>query len=528
MLCFSGTFLSCRRSCGFRAHVATRRREPDAAARLFVRLTEESGKLQEFHSTMSGSGSLSEKMTHELGTQSIFRLLLRFSIPSLLSNLMFTVYNVVDRIFISWKLGTDAIAGVGITFYLFMIFIAVGMMFGIGGGTLISLKLGEKNKEAAERILGNVIMIFLIGGALTTLLGFTFLKPLLYCFGASEATYPYAAEYFRILLWFMAADFLSMGTTNLIRAEGSPNFSMFFIAVGCFANIALDWVFIMQWDWGIAGAAWATGISKLLSTILMFWHFSVGPFRYLTLRWRNLRIDWKYFTAMTAIGISPLILQSINSVLNALINTTLLRNGGDKAVASMTCISTIIMLLMIPTFGVMMGYQPIVGYNYGARQFRRVAQTLKGAFLMSGGATLLFYVPVMIWASTIVGWFCNNDSEVVPMAAHGLRIFFLLFPLWPIFCIGSNFFQSTGRPKMTIFLTVFRNGFCFLGCIIVLPILFGLNGVWATAPAADGMAALVIAYLLHREFRKLHRLEELASVESVRSGAQRISAPVAG
>ena len=186
------------------------------------------------------SSSVSERLTHELGTQSILKLLLRFSIPSLISNLMFTVYNVVDRLFISWKLGTDAIAGVGITFYLFMIFIAVGMMFGIGGGTLVSLKLGEKDKESAERILGNVIMIFLVGGALTTLLGFLFLKPLLYCFGASEATYPYAAEYFRILLWFMAADFLSMGTTNIIRAEGSPNFSMWYIAVGCIANVVLD------------------------------------------------------------------------------------------------------------------------------------------------------------------------------------------------------------------------------------------------------------------------------------------------
>lgn len=452
-------------------------------------------------------------MTHELGTQSIFRLLLRFSIPSLISNFLFTIYNVVDRVFISWKLGTDAIAGVGITFYLFMIFIAVGMMFGIGGGTLVSLKLGEQDKAGAERILGNVIMIFLVGGALTTLLGFLFLKPLLYCFGASDITYPYAAEYFRILLWFMAADFLSMGTTNIIRAEGSPNFSMWYIAAGCFVNIGLDYLFIMEFGWGIAGAAWATGISKVLSTVLMFWHFSVGPFRYLTLHWRNLRIDWKYLTAMSAIGLSPLILQSINSVLNALINTTLLRNGGDKAVASMTCISTIIMLLMIPTFGVMMGYQPIVGYNYGARQFRRVAQTLKGAFLMSGGATLLLYVPVMLYAPVIVGWFCNGDPGVVPMASHGLRIFFLLFPLWPIFCIGSNFFQATGRPKKTIFLTVFRNGLCFLGCILILPRFFGLDGVWATAPIADGLAAAVIFLLLVREFAGLRQMEAEAAAQ---------------
>ena len=453
------------------------------------------------------SSSVSERLTHELGTQSILKLLLRFSIPSLISNLMFTVYNVVDRLFISWKLGTDAIAGVGITFYLFMIFIAVGMMFGIGGGTLVSLKLGEKDKESAERILGNVIMIFIVGGALTTLLGFLFLKPLLYCFGASEATYPYAAEYFRILLWFMAADFLSMGTTNIIRAEGSPNFSMWYIAVGCIANVVLDYIFIMEWNWGIAGAAWATGISKVFSTLLMFWHFSVGPFRYLTLRRRNLRIDWHYLCAMSAIGLSPLILQSINSVLNALINTTLLRNGGDKAVASMTCISTIIMLIMIPTFGVMMGYQPIVGYNYGAEQFRRVAQTLKGAFLMSEIMTLFLYIPVMIFAPAVVGWFCNGDPDVVPMAAHGLRVFFLLFPLWPIFCIGSNFFQATGRPRKTIFLTIFRNGVCFLGSILILPRFFALDGVWATAPIADGIAALFIFFLLYLEFRQLRHKE---------------------
>ncbi len=452
--------------------------------------------------------SNSERMAHELGTQSIFRLLLRFSIPSLISNLMFTIYNVVDRIFISWRLGTDAIAGVGITFYLFMIFIAIGLMFGIGAGTLVSLKLGEKDKESAESILGTTIMIYIFGGVLTTVLGFIFLKPLLYCFGASEVTYPYASEYFSILLWFMVADFLSMGTTNVIRAEGSPNFSMWFIAVGCLTNIALDYVFIMMMDMGIAGAAWATGISKLFSTLLMFWHFTVGPFRYLTLRWCHLRINWRYLGAMVAIGLSPLILQSINSVLNALINTTLLREGGDQAVASMTCISTIFMLASIPTFGVMMGYQPIVGYNYGAQQYRRVGQTLIKALLITEIMTLAIYIPVMIFTPTVIGWFCNNDPGVVTIASHGLRYFLSLLPLWSIFCIGSNFFQATGRPRKTILLTVFRNGGCFLGFLLILPRFMKLDGVWATAPVSDIIGIVLIVFLLYREIRHLHRMEK--------------------
>ena len=313
---------------------------------------------------------------------------------------------------------------------------------------------------------------------------------------------------------YLVVIFIGIGATvfynlisGIIRALGDSRTPLIFLIIASILNIVLDFIFILWFGMGVAGAAWATGISKVFSTLLMFWHFSVGPFRYLTLRRRNLRIDWHYLCAMSAIGLSPLILQSINSVLNALINTTLLRNGGDKAVASMTCISTIIMLIMIPTFGVMMGYQPIVGYNYGAEQFRRVAQTLKGAFLMSEIMTLFLYIPVMIFAPAVVGWFCNGDPDVVPMAAHGLRVFFLLFPLWPIFCIGSNFFQATGRPRKTIFLTIFRNGVCFLGSILILPRFFALDGVWATAPIADGIAALFIFFLLYLEFRQLRHKE---------------------
>ena len=445
--------------------------------------------------------------TEELGHDSIFKLLLKFSIPAAISNFMFTTYNVVDRIFISTALGTQSYASDGIPFYLFMICIAVGLMFGIGGGTLVSLRLGENDQPAAERILGNVIMIFLIGGVLTTALGFLFLKPLLYWFGADEATYPYAAAYMNVLLWFMAPDFLSLGVSNLIRAEGSPKFSMWNIAAGCLANIVLDYLFIFVLDWGIAGAAWATGISKLLSTLLMFWHFTLSPFRLLTLRLRNLRIDWPLVKAMAAIGLSPLILQSIISVIKAQINQSLRAHGGTQAVAAMTIVSTVIMLMMIPTFGVIMGYQPIVGFNYGDRQFRRVGATLKGAFLLSIASTSVLYLPEMIFTAPLVALFSKDDPAVVQLATHGLRLFVLLLPLWPIFGIGSNFFQATGRPRNTIWLTLFRNVFCFISLVLILPHFLGLNGSWLTAPIADASAGAVTLWLLYREFGKLRQLE---------------------
>ena len=390
------------------------------------------------------SSSVSERLTHELGTQSILKLLLRFSIPSLISNLMFTVYNVVDRLFISWKLGTDAIAGVGITFYLFMIFIAVGMMFGIGGGTLVSLKLGEKDKESAERILGNVIMIFLVGGALTTLLGFLFLKPLLYCFGASEATYPYAAEYFRILLWFMAADFLSMGTTNIIRAEGSPNFSMWYIAVGCIANVVLDYIFIMEWNWGIAGAAWATVISQLASGVWCL-RFARRKYSQFQLKRQDWRFDWNFAWEHLRIAL-PMAFQFSITAIGVIVMQTVLNTFGSTAVAAFTAAAKIDQLAVQPGFSIGIAIATYAAQNYGAGLYRRIREGVNKCSLLSTVFAILMGAAVIVFCPQFTRLFVGDGHpEVIPLVRTYMLTNGSCYVILGLLFVYRNALQGIGR-----------------------------------------------------------------------------------
>lgn len=444
--------------------------------------------------------------TNQFRNDNILSLILRYSIPSTISSFMLAAYNVVDRIFIGRVLGPEAIAGIGITFQLFMVAIALGLMVGIGGATLTSLRLGERKFGDAERILGSMFFLFIFGGLLIAVGGTYFLKPIIYLFGGSDVTYPYASEYLAILLWFMPFDFMSMGTNSIIQASGNPRFSMWNIAFGCVMNIILDYIFIFIFDMGIAGAAWATGISKVLSTVLIFWHFRFRRVRSLTLRIRNIRFDWSLIYPMICIGISPFILQGAIAVMNAVLNNTLYRYGGDEAIAIVTINFTVLMLMAIPIFGVLMGYQPIAAYNYGAQLYRRAAKTLSTAVLVGLIVTLILYIPIQIFAEEIVGLLCNHNATLMAHGGNPLRIFVLGMPLAVIFVLSANFFQTTGRPKLTIIFNLFRQLFCFVSLIMILSYFFGLSGIWWAMPAADVISTIVALYFIIPEFRRLYYL----------------------
>ncbi|MFA5687882.1 MAG: MATE family efflux transporter [Kiritimatiellales bacterium] len=445
-------------------------------------------------------------VSEEFRTAGMFGLILKYSIPAALGSFMMTIYNIVDRIFISYKLGTEAIAGIGITFQIFMLFIAVGIMFGIGSGTLASLQLGRRNVRSAERILGTLYWIYTIGGILTCLFGLMFIDPITRLFGATDVTAPYAKEYFGILLFFMPFDFMAMGTNHIIRSEGNPRFSMWNIAAGCVANIILDYIFIFPCNMGIAGAAWATGISKLLSSILVFWHFRRSPHRSLTLRWKYFRFDKALFCRMCYIGISPFLAQGMLAIMAIVQNHTLLKYGGDIAVAVMVINASIFMLMTIPGMGIMFGYQPIIGYNYGAQLYGRVAQCLKLSVLTASGIALFLMIIVQGIAPWAFGMFCRHDAAMVQAWTPALRIFVIGVPTWAFFTLSSNFFQATGRPKITIMLSLLRMGIVMPGVIILMPYIFGLPGIWAAYPLADLMVTAITLCLIIPEYKKLRHL----------------------
>lgn len=445
------------------------------------------------------------RQAEEFRTHSIFKLILRYSIPAMIGNFMLTIYNVVDRIFISQVMGEDAIAGIGITFQLFMIFIAVGVMFGVGGGTLVSLRLGEGKIDEAEHILGATIWVFIIGGILTCIFGQIFLKQIIFLFGGSDVTYPYAASYMRILLCFIAFDFMAMGTNNIIRAEGSPRFSMWNIAVGCIANIILDYIFIFPLNMGIAGAAWATAISKTLSSGLMFWHFRFNPNRMLTLRRKYFHFDGQLFKAMVWIGMSPFIMHAVNALVGMVMNQSLRHYGGDTAIAVVTINGTIMSLINIPVFGIMLGYQPIAGYNYGAGLFLRVREVLLKALFLGTVVGCSVLLPIMIAPEPVFSLFCKNSPHLAQDWSYSLRMFMMGVPLWPLLIIGVNFFQATGRPARTIGLNIFRNGICFISLILLLPLFWGINGIWLSIPLSDLIASSVIIFFIVHEMKQLKK-----------------------
>ena len=444
-------------------------------------------------------------VSNEFRNGGMFKLILKYSIPSALGNFMMTIYNVVDRIFISRKMGTEAIAGVGITFQIFMLFVAIGIMFGVGSGTLASLRLGRKNFRSAERILGTLYWIFCIGGVFTCVFGLIFIDPIVRIFGATDVTAPYAKTYFGILLFFMPFDYLAMGTNPILRSEGNPNFSMWNIAAGCIANIILDYIFIFPLDMGVAGAAWATGISKLLSCALVFWHFRYSPHRTLTLRWKYFRFNKPLFSRMLYIGISPFMVQGMFAIMAIVQNHTLLCYGGDIAIAVMVINSSIFMLMIIPTMGILFGYQPIVGYNYGARLYRRAAQCLKLSVLTGIGVSAFLLMIVQLIAPAAFGLFCNFDTGLVQKWSPTLRVFTIGIPLWTVFTLSSNFFQATGRPRITILLSILRMGIIMPGMIMLMPYIFGLNGIWAAYPLADSLVAVITLLLIIPEYRRLMR-----------------------
>ncbi|MDD4181245.1 MAG: MATE family efflux transporter [Victivallaceae bacterium] len=446
------------------------------------------------------------KLSDEFRNQKIFKLILKYSIPTAVGTLMFTIYNVVDRIFISRVLGNEAIAGVGITFQIFMLFIAVGVMFGVGGATLASLQMGKHNFRAAERILGTLFWIFIWGGILTCAVGLIFLEPIIRLFGGTDVTMPYAKQYFGILLFFMPFDFLSMGTNNIIRSEGNPGFSMWNIAVGCVTNIILDYIFIFPLNMGVAGAAWATGISKMLSSGLVFWHFRYSSRRTLTLRWKNVKFNRKIFLRMCHIGISPFLMQSVFALVAIVLNHSLLNYAGDVGITVMTINTTIFMLMSIPNHGIIMGYQPITGYNYGAELYARTAECLKIAIWSGVVVTSFLLIVVELIAPWAFGTFCNFDPELTNRWVYSLRILMLGMPCWAFFGIASNFYQATGRPKKTIILNVFRQVVCMPGLLLLLPLFFGINGIWIAMPLADIIAASLVLFMIVPEYKRLKLL----------------------
>ena len=447
--------------------------------------------------------------SEELGTEKIDRLLWKQAIPAAIGILVLSVYNLVDTIFVGRYVGSLGIAAVTVVLPINFLIAAVGMAIGIGGGSIISRALGSKNEEKAQRTFGNMIRITLIVAIIFVILGIAFSDDMLFAFGGKGDILPFARSYFMILV--MGMPFLSWGmmANNVIRAEGKPKFAMLVMIIPALSNIILDALFIAVFGWGIEGAAWATTISYVLSAAYALGYFLSGKSE-LKIRSVFLSFDLGIIKETISLGSVTLARQGVISLLILILNHTLFYYGGESAIAIYGIISRLMMFTLFPVMGLVQGFVPIAGYNYGADLWHRVKTAVNSAIKYGVIMSFIIFVVIIAGAQFLVEVF-SSDSFLLHHTPDALRIAFLATPFIAVQLIGTAYFQAIGKAFPALILSLTKQGFFLIPLVLIMPLFFGLNGVWYSFPLADVASTIVTWYMLRKEIAR----KELAMAVNV-------------
>lgn len=441
--------------------------------------------------------------TRDLETMPVSKLLIRFAIPAITGTMVTSLYNVVDRIFLGRYVGELGIAATTVAMPLMMLVMAIGMLIGFGTNSQISIRLGEKNYEEAERLLGQGLFLFVVTSLSFTVVSLVYMKPLLMLFGATESVLPYAETYLSIVVIGTITHLISFGANSFIRGEGNPRVAMATMIIGGVINVVLDYLFIGVLGWGMAGAAWATVIGYSVSAIWVL-HYFISGRSVVKLYWRNFCMRWESTKGVLAMGSPHFIMNAIASIQMSLFNNQLARFGGDNAISVMGVIMSFSLIWQMPIVGVSQGLQPIVGYNYGARKFVRVKKALYMAILASTAICVVFFVMIQFFPEPLFKLFVSDSSsELVSAGAPAVRRFLLMLPIVGFLIISGNYYQFTGRPRTSLILTVSRQIFVLIPALLILPEFFGLNGVWYVMPASDLGAFILTGIFFVRERNRL-------------------------
>ena len=446
-----------------------------------------------------------------LGTEKIPKLLMQFSIPAIIVMVVNALYNVVDRIYIGHApgLGANGLAGITIGFPIMIILLSIGILFGVGGATLFSMKLGAGKTEEAERAMGNAFSLLIISGLLFMLMGHLFLSPMLATFGASDSVLPYAISYMRIIFSGAVFQIVSIGMNNFLRADGQPKLAMITMFMGAGVNIILDPVFIYFFDMGMAGAALATILSQFISMVWIL-SYLLSKRSHHQIRLKNMRIKGRVAVRITTLGMPSFLLQLGNSILNVVLNMSLLTYGGDIAVSGMGIVNSIQTILLMPITGLIQGAQPIVSFNYGAKKFGRVKEAQKYAITVATTIVCIGWLATRIMPEQLVRLF-NNEPELLTFGTKALQTWFLCLPVIGFQIVASNFFQATGRTRSAIFLTLTRQIILLIPAILLFSNTWGMDGLLHAAPFADASAALLTGILYTIGIRRLSKEESAVS-----------------
>lgn len=457
----------------------------------------------------------------ELGTERIRKLLIQYAVPAIIAMTASSLYNMVDSIFIGHGVGALAISGLALTFPLMNLAAAFGSLVGVGAATLTSMRLGQRDYETAQRVLGNVVVLNILIGIGFGLVALIFLDPILYFFGASEATIGYAREYMVIILLGNVVTHLYLGLNAILRAVGHPRKSMYATINTVVINAILDPIFIFWFEWGIRGAAIATVLAQIIS---LMWQFRLLSNREELLHFRRgiYRLRRKIVRDIISIGMSPFLMNLAACFIVILINKGLKEFGGDLMIGAYGIVNRLGFFFVMIVMGINQGMQPIAGYNYGARQFDRVMRVLKLTMIGATCVTTAGFLIGELFPRVAVGLF-TTDEELIRLAVEGMRIVFICYPIIGFQMVATNFFMSIGMASKAIFLSLSRQLLFLMPGLIFLPHIFDVHtswdgswGVWCSMPLSDLLASIVAFFMLTYQLRKFKREQPVATSENPR------------
>lgn len=438
--------------------------------------------------------------SQDLGSQPINKLLIKQAVPASIGILVMSLNILVDTIFVGNWIGSVAIAAINVVLPVSFFIAALGMSIGIGGSSIISRALGATNKNKALKTFGNQITLTLLLTITLVILGLLFTDTIILSFGGKGAIFEPAKIYYKIVLYGVPFLALCMMGNTVIRAEGKPKFAMYAMMIPSVSNLLLDYIFINLLDFGMEGAAWATTISYVLCFAFIIWFFISKN--------SELKIDFSHFglnrsivSEIASLGFVTLSRQAVVSITYLFMNNILFNLGGETSVTSYAIVGRMLMFAMFPVLGLTQGFLPIAGFNYGAKNYSRVRETINTSIKYAMGLATLVFIVLMIFPEAITRMF-TSDLSVISQTPNDMRWVFAATPIIAIQLIGAAYFQAIGKAIPALLLTLLRQGLFFIPLILILPKFCGELGVWISFPISDVLSTMVTAYFLNREVKK--------------------------
>ncbi|MDD4835633.1 MAG: MATE family efflux transporter [Synergistales bacterium] len=443
----------------------------------------------------------SKERSERMGYEPIGRLLIQFSLPAIVGMVASALYNIVDRMFIGHAVGPNGIAAITVAFPFFLLIISTGILIGVGASSQISRNLGEGRQERAQMVMGNGFLAMMVSSTLVMVIGFVFMEDLMRMCGASPLIMPMTRDYMSIILWGVPFQLVGFCCNYFIRAEGHPRYAMGTLILGALANIVLDWLFIVKIGMGVKGAALGTVMAQFLAAcwVLAFYVKGFGELRFVRSAFRP---DLPILREMAAVGFSPFMMEMFFVVVMIIFNRTLSRLGGEMAISAMGIFFSLDSILFMPAIGIGEGAQPLIGYNYGAGNFDRVRKTV----YMAMAASVTFFVCSLVVAQTfprqLTMLFNSESQELISMTVRAMRIGYLGIPLAGVAIISGFVFQALGKAKQSIILNLCRQVIFLLPPLLLLPPVFGIDGVWASFPIVDVGGGVLGWFMVRAEMRR--------------------------